>query len=99
MPEADTASTYALLTMSLALVGVVEIVPVVVVTEVNVPAAGVDPPMMELLIVEPEIVAAIVPPVIETELEFCVDIVPRPVMSVLGMVTLAVIAVVPVPFT
>ena len=63
--------------MSVALVGVVLIVPDVKVTEVNVA----------------------VPPVIVTLLAFWVDIVPKPVMSVLGMVELAVKAAVPVPFT
>ena len=39
------------------------------------------------------------PPVIATLLAFCVDIVPRPVMSVLGIVELAVSGVVPAPLT
>ena len=41
----------------------------------------------------------IVPPVIVTELAFWVDIVPRPVMSVLGIVADAVMADVPLPLT
>jgi len=39
----------------------------------------------------------IVPPVIATLLAFCVDIVPKPVMAVLGMVVDAVIAPVALP--
>lgn len=39
------------------------------------------------------------PPVIATLAAFWVDIVPKPVMSVLGIVVDAVMAVVPVPFT
>lgn len=39
------------------------------------------------------------PPVIATLAAFWVDIVPKPVMSVLGIVVEAVMAVVPVPLT
>ena len=39
------------------------------------------------------------PPVTDIALEFCVDIVPKPVTSVLGTVELAVNAEVPLPFT
>ncbi len=39
------------------------------------------------------------PPVIATADAACVDIVPRPVMSVLGIVAEAVIADVPLPLT
>ena len=66
-----------MLAISVALVGVVLIVPEVSVTDESVA----------------------VPPVIATVLAFWVDIVPKPVMSVLGMVELAVSAAVPVPLT
>ena len=56
---------------------------------VNAPVEGV---------VAPIDVPLIVPPVIVTELAFCVDIVPRPVMSVFGIVADAVKALVPLPF-
>ena len=75
--------------MSLPEDGAVVIVPLVIPTEVNVPAAGV---------VAPIDVPFTVPPVIATEDAFCVDIVPRPVMSVLGMVAEPVNALVPLPF-
>ena len=39
-----------------------------------------------------------VPPVMATAFAFCVDIVPKPVMSVLGMVAAPVKADVPLPF-
>ena len=39
------------------------------------------------------------PPVMATELAFCVDIVPKPEISVFGMVALAVNALVPLPLT
>ena len=39
-----------------------------------------------------------VPPVIATAFAFCVDIVPKPVMSVLGMLATPVTADVPLPF-
>lgn len=39
------------------------------------------------------------PPVIATLFAFCVDMVPKPVMSVLGIVVEAVNAEVPLPFT
>jgi hypothetical protein len=56
--------------------------------------------MVVLLIVLPVIAKPeAVPPVIATALAFCVDIVPKPDMSVLGIVALAVIGVVPVPLT
>jgi hypothetical protein len=61
--------------MSVAFVGVVETVPVVVVNAVNVPAAAVLAPIGVLLIEPPVIVApAIVPPVTATALAFCVEI-------------------------
>jgi hypothetical protein len=83
-----------------ALDGVVVIVPVVVETDVNVPAAAVEAPIVVPLIVllvtaTPEAV----PPVIATAEAFCVDIVPNPVMSVFGIVALAVITDVPEPLT
>ena len=56
---------------------------------VNAPVEGV---------VAPTDAPLIVPPVIVTELAFWVDIVPRPLMSVLGMVADAVRALVPFPF-
>ena len=46
-----------------------------------------------------ELKPVIVPPVIDTALAFWVDIVPRPVMSVLGMVAEAVMADAPLPLT
>ena len=49
--------------------------------------------------VAPIDVPSIVPPVIATEEAFWVDIVPRPVMSVFGIVDEAVKALVPLPFT
>ena len=86
--------------MSLPLDGVVVIVPVVSATEpnvpdvaltvVNVPAAGVIAPM---------VVPLIAPPEMATKLALCVDMVPNPVMSVLGIVEDAVRAEVPVPLT
>jgi hypothetical protein len=50
-------------------------------------------------VVAPTVVPSIAPPVIATELAACVDIVPKPVMSVLGIVDEAVRAAVPVPLT
>jgi hypothetical protein len=50
-------------------------------------------------VVAPTEAPSIVPPVIDTELAFCVDIVPRPVMAVLGIVVEAVTALVPLPNT
>ena len=57
---------------------------------VNAPVEGV---------VAPIAVPSTVPPVIETLLAFCVDIVPSPVISVLGIVDDAVNADVPLPLT
>ena len=57
---------------------------------VNVPAAGLDAPIVKTLAV---------PPVIVTASEPCTDIVPKPVMSVLGIVAEAVMALVPLPLT
>ena len=48
-------------------------------------------------VVAPIVVPLIEPPVIVTELALCVDIVPRPVMAVLGIVEDAVKAPVPLP--
>ena len=56
---------------------------------VNAPEEGVVPPIA---------VPLIVPPVMVTELAFWVDIVPRPVMSPLGIDETAVKALVPLPF-
>ena len=81
--------------MSLSPEGAVVIVPVVIATLVNVPAAGVDPPIAEPLIVTP----ATVPPVIATLVAFWVAIVPNPVIEPLGIVGLAVITPVPLPYT
>jgi hypothetical protein len=64
--------------------------PVVAVTVVKVPAAAV---------VAPIVVPLIVPPVIATLLAFCVDMVPKPEMSVLGILAEAVKAEVPLPLT
>ena len=50
-------------------------------------------------VVAPTEAPSIVPPVIATELAFCVDIVPRPVMAVLGIVVEAVMVLVPLPIT
>ena len=57
---------------------------------VNTPAAGLDAPMVSPLAV---------PPVMATASAPCVDIVPKPVIAVLGIVALAVIADVPLPMT
>ena len=65
-------------------------VPDVALTVVNVLAAGV---------IAPIVVPLIAPPEMATKLALCVDIVPKPVMSVLGMVAEAVRAEVPVPLT
>jgi hypothetical protein len=62
--------------------------PVVAVTVVKVPFA---------VVVAPITVPSIVPPVIATVPAFCVDIVPRPVIAVLGIVVEAVNALVPLP--
>ena len=50
-------------------------------------------------VVAPTVVPLTVPPVIATAIAFCVDIVPKPVMSVLGTVAEAVRADVPLPLT
>ena len=50
-------------------------------------------------VVAPIVVPLIVPPVIATLLALCVDIVPKPDMSVLGMLAEAVKAEVPLPLT
>lgn len=50
-------------------------------------------------VVEPTVVPSIDPPVIATEVEFWVDMLPRPVMSVFGIDDEAVRALVPVPLT
>ena len=57
---------------------------------VTVAAAGLLAPIVKPLAV---------PPVIVTASEPCTDIVPKPVMSVLGMVGEAVMALVPLPLT
>lgn len=57
---------------------------------VNAPVDGVEAPI---------VVPLIAPPVIATALAFCVDMVPKPVMAVLGMVVLAVMMPVPLPYT
>jgi hypothetical protein len=62
--------------------------PVVAVTVVKVPFAAV---------VAPIVVPLIVPPVMATLPAFCVDIVPKPVIAVLGMVVDADTALVPLP--
>ena len=53
-------------------------------------------PVLELL--APILVPLMEPPVIDTALEFCVDIVPRPVMSVFGIVATVVKGLVPSAF-
>ena len=63
--------------------------PVVAVTVVNAPVD---------VVVAPIDVPLIVPPVIATVLEFWVDIVPKPVIAVFGMVVDAVTALVPFPY-
>jgi hypothetical protein len=50
-------------------------------------------------VVAPTDVPSIVPPVMATAPADCVDIVPKPVISVFGIVVEAVMAVVPVPLT
>jgi hypothetical protein len=60
------------------------------VSAVNAPVLGVDAPM---------VVPLILPPVIATLLAFCVDIVPRPEMSVFGIDATAVKADVPEALT
>ena len=57
---------------------------------VNIPAAGFTPPIVKPFAV---------PPVMVTASEPCVDIVPKPVMSVLGIVADAVITDAPLPLT
>ena len=71
------------------------------VSDVNAPVDGMIAPIVALLIVTPPSIAtpSIVPPVIDTELLFSVAIVPKPVMSELGIVAEAVNAEVPLPFT
>ena len=81
--------------MSVSPTGALTIVPDVIATLVKVPAAGVESPITVLLIVEP----VIVPPVMATALAFWVDMVPKPVIDVLGIVVLAVITPVPLPYT
>jgi hypothetical protein len=49
------------------------------------------------VVVAPIDVPLIVPPVMATEPAFCVDIVPKPVIAVLGIVVDAVNALVPLP--
>lgn len=56
-------------------------------------------PRTVVAVVAPTVVPFIEPPVIATEFEFCVDIVPKPVMAVLGIVVEAVIVPVPLPYT
>jgi hypothetical protein len=56
-------------------------------------------PEMVDAVVAPMVVPLIDPPVTDTAFEFWVDIVPRPVMEVLGMVLDAVKAEVPLPMT
>ena len=60
------------------------------VTVVKLPVAAV---------VAPTVVPLIVPPVIATAPALCVDIVPSPVIAVLGIVVEADIALVPLPYT
>jgi len=68
--------------------------------EVNAPEADTPEPIEVLFIVELEIVTlTIEPPVIATLFAFCAAIVPSPVMAVLGIVVLAVMALVPLPYT
>ncbi len=71
------------------------------VRDVNAPDDGVVAPIVASLIVQPPSMATllIVPPVIETELLFSVDIVPKPVMSVFGIVADAVMTDAPLPLT
>jgi len=71
------------------------------VSDVNAPVDGVLAPIVVLSIVDPLPIATAssVPPVIFTELAFCVDIVPKPVISVFGIVLDAVMTDVPLPFT
>lgn len=63
--------------------------PVVAVTVVNAPVD---------VVVAPIDVPLIVPPVIATALAFCVDIVPKPVIAVFGIVVDAENAEVPLPY-
>lgn len=63
--------------------------PVVAVTVENLPVD---------IVVAPIGVPSIEPPVIATVLAFCVDIVPKPVIAVLGIVVDAVTALVPFPY-
>ena len=56
-------------------------------------------PVIAAAVVAPIVAPLIVPPVIATEVASCVDIVPKPVMSVFGIVADAVNAVVPAPLT
>ena len=57
---------------------------------VNAPVEAVEAPI---------VVPLIAPPVIAMALAFCVDMVPKPVMAVLGIVVLAVMVLVPLPYT
>jgi hypothetical protein len=50
-------------------------------------------------VVAPTVAPSIAPPVIATLLAFWVDMVPRPVMAVLGIVVEAVMVLVPLPNT
>jgi hypothetical protein len=71
------------------------------VSDVNAPVDGMIAPIVALLMVTPPSIAtpSIVPPVIATELLFSNAIVPKPVISELGTVAVAVNAEVPLPFT
>lgn len=71
------------------------------VSDVNAPVDGMVAPIGTLSIVHPPSIVTplIVPPVIDTELLFCDDMVPKPVISELGTVATAVNAEVPLPFT
>jgi len=71
------------------------------VSDVNAPVDGMVAPIGTLSIVHPPSIVTplIVPPVIDTELLFCADMVPKPVISELGTVATAVNAEVPLPFT
>ena len=64
-------------------------VTVVAATVVNAPVD---------VVVAPIDVPSIVPPLMATALAACVDIVPKPVIAVLGIVVEAVNALVPLPY-
>ena len=55
-------------------------------------------PRTVLAVVAPTVVPSIVPPVIATAFAFWVDIVPKPVIALFGMVVEAVNAEVPLPY-